>query len=287
MKHLLPLLLLFPIAATLHAQDEVSIDGIIKEKKRVSNTTNSTEHFASVWRPRSYFDFIYTRNATLTPADLGQFNGFTGPNTPSAKYNADWGYAIKNGRSFFLHRRAIGRVAYIGLDYTWIDLMANHYKATLDDLGHSFNSSEQLPGGGKAFPVNAQKYEINYGMTLGPSVTLAPFVYIEGAKGLHHLKFNAYYHIGYGVGLLYCNGSAEQNVATTSDNSILFGHGLKSAYGASINWRKVGVGFEVHKAALKHKNDTGGLFNTNNDINVSKIYDFDTSGQRLFLQFRF
>lgn len=286
MKRLFSILLLLPAAATLWAQSNVSIDDIINEKKKVSTTTNSTEHFAAVWHPRTYFDLIYTRNAELVPKKFEQFNDYTGVNTPLDRYKADWAFGIKNGRSIYLHRRPIGRVLYVGLDYTWIDLMLNHYQASCDNAGYCFDSSQMLSEGGKVFPVNGSKYEMNYGMALGPSITLAPFVYVEGANGLHHLKFNAYYHVGYNVGMLSCMGDEDQDYDSQGQTSLLFGHGLTMSYGASINWKCLGLGIEVRKAALKHKSGSVPLFNSDDDTGEG-VYDFNSTGQRLFLQFRF
>lgn len=286
MKRIIPLLLLLPVAANLHAQSKMTIDDIINEKKKVSNTTNSTEHFAAVWHPRTYFDFVYTRNAALTPQKMEQFDDYTGVNAPKEKYEAEWALGIKNGRSFFLHRHPIGRVAYIGLDYTWIDLRLNHYKADYDPSGYCLDSSQTLSEGGSVFPVNGSKYELDYGMALGPSVTLAPFVYVEGANGLHHLKFNTYFHLGYNVGLLSCTAEKEENYASKDQTSVFTGHGLTMAYGISINWKILGVGIESHKAALKYKSGGASMFN-GNDIAGKGTYDFNSTGQRVFLQFRF
>ena len=137
-------------------------------------------------------------------------------------------------------------------------------------------------------PWNLEKYEANYSMSLGPSLTIAPFNYIK-ARGLHHMKFNAYYHIGYGVSFLYMKNKKEADLNQNVDNAdykemsdnlkLCWGHGLTSSFGFSMSWKVIGVGYEHRSATWTYKS-----------MNTKEFEDdsnkFKSATNRVFIQFR-
>lgn len=241
-------------------EDEVvSINDIMGDKRVANNATTSTSHFKKVWRRKTYVD-LGMNNSTLTPITAG---------SPVADaYKSSWGATFQNGRSFNLHRHAIGQVLRFSLDWSWFDLMFNHYDATTS-IGTPVSEWDY------------EKYEFHAGMNIGPSITIAPFTHIKNAKGLHHLKFNAYYHVGYTAAGVFLNEKKDEK----KDNKLfdtemlLFGHGMTTSFGASMNWKALGVGFEI-------RNAKGLNFKL---IEGEKDYlerEFDASTNRLFIQFR-
>lgn len=234
-------------------EEVVSINDIMSDKRVANNATNSTSHFKKVWRRKTYVD-LGLNNSTLTPVATG--------NLASDAYKSSWGATFQNGRSFNLHRNAIGQVLRFSLDWSWFDLMLNHYDAT-KNLGTPDNEWDN------------EKYEFHAGMNLGPSITIAPFTHIKNAKGLHHLKFNAYYHVGYTAAGVFLKEDGE----SFNTDMLLFGHGMTTSFGASMNWKALGIGFEVRNAkGLDFKPIKGG------DDYLER--ELDASTNRIFIQFR-
>ena len=178
----------------------------------------------------------------------------------------------------------------IALDYSWLNLNVNHIKAedpTSEkgiDGKYLYNSTDRNVktdvSTGKTdeyyvYPWNLEKYEANYGMTLGPSITIAPFVPL-GVKQLDYLKIQAYYHIGYSASFLYTlnkeefdknqdppqsNVDAYKDYNTMKDNlKLQWGHGMTSTFGFNIFWKRVGIGYERTTGTFKYKNFNTGDF---------------------------
>ena len=130
-------------------------------------------------------------------------------------------------------------------------------------------------------------------MTLGPSVTIAPFVPL-GIKQLDYLKIQAYYHIGYSASFLYTvnegdfdsNKNAEKNTDQYGDYEkmksnlkLQWGHGMTSTFGFNIFWKRVGIGYERTTGTFKYKN-----FNTDDFSKVKTKFTNEYS--RIYLTIR-
>lgn len=131
-------------------------------------------------------------------------------------------------------------------------------------------------------------------MTLGPSVTVAPFVPL-GIKQLDYLKIQAYYHIGYSASFLYTvnkkDFDANQNPPQSSTQKyedyntmknnlkLQWGHGMTSTFGFNIFWKRVGIGYEHSTGSFKYKN-----FNTD-DFGKKKT-KFTNEYSRIYLTIR-
>ena len=178
-----------------------TINDIIKMQQEVTSMNFRDSHYRKVWGRKSYLNVAYN-NTTLTPDGVVETGvAYNEGNAP--EYKSNWGLSLQVGRNYALHKRPIANILQFNFDYTFIDLNVNHFKAENDgkDL---YDSRAILPGTTDMFytPWNLEKYDINYGMAVGPSVTVAPFTHTNYA-GLHHLKFNVYFHIGYQAALLY------------------------------------------------------------------------------------
>lgn len=267
-----------------------TISDIIREQQEINSRNNSFRHFEEVWGRRGYFNIAYA-NSTLDPD--GQIPTGIG-NGVVSKFKSDWGASIQLGRSYRLHKKAIANTLQFNIDYTYIDLGVNHFKAADGDYLYDSSNKKTVINGAKTetyyyIPWNLEKYEANYSMSLGPSLTIAPFNYIK-ARGLHHMKFNAYYHIGYGVSFLYMKNKKEadlnqQNMDNAdykemSDNlKLCWGHGLTSSFGFTMSWKVIGIGYEHRSATWTYKS-----------MNTKEFEDdsnkFKSATNRVFIQFR-
>lgn len=288
----------------------VSIADIMRDEQEVTMRKNVQKHYDDVWSRRSYLN-ISTTTTTLTP----QNKYLTGVDANDGldkvpEFKSDWGVSLTWGRGYRLHKPSIANVAQFNIDYTWIDLNVNHFKAegnaNLYDSRHKFypdeksNDSWLLPGSSdfkKAkfyTPWNLEKYEVNYGMNLGPSLTLSPFTYVN-VPALHYIQMNIFFHVGYQASIIYMQNNdeydANKNPAKGSNEEELkeemgdhpaldFGHGITTSWGISLSWKFIGVGLENRRSTLKYQSLSESDFGKNK-------YEFDCSYNRVYLQFKF
>ena len=259
--------------------DVTTINDIINIQQEVSSRTSTGKHFIDVWSHRSYANFSYN-TASLDPK-------FDAPADNSvAKYKSNWGASFQYGRSYRLHKTPIANVAQFCIDYTGIDLNINHFK---QDGG--YNSASTITDGEKTYyytPWNLEKFEFNYGMSIGPSVTFAPFTYLDIPE-LHFLKLRLYYHIGYHASVLSLKSDedVDRNTVKTDNAHIVmadnlkldWGHGLMQSFGFDLSWKFIGIGYEHRWRSIKYKAFTTTDFG-------SDSYKFDGTTNRIYLSIR-
>jgi hypothetical protein len=266
-----------------------TVDNIIQEQQEVTMRNNNIKHFNDVWSRNSYVNLSFNK-VSLTPkepiATGVPYNGGIAPD-----FKSDWAAGIQVGRSYKLHKKPIANTLMFFIDYTYIDLNVNHYKKENDgkDLYDSSNKFTK-PGESDEYyymPWNLQKYELTYGMSVGPSITIAPFTHLN-SPGLHFLKLNLYYHIGYHASLIWMTNDEDADINQNDDEDhkkmkdnikLSLGHGLTQSFGFSLSWKVIGLGFEYCSAPKKHtalgKSDFGGV-----------DFKFKSSTSRFFIQFR-
>ena len=198
----------------------------------------------------------------------------------------------EKGRNYPLHKTPIANTVQICLDYTGLDLTANHYKPGSGQYLYDSSQKTQQTVDGKVksfyyVPWRLEKYEASYGMSLGPSITIAPFNYVN-YDPIHYLKFNVYYHVGYQASIIYMlnNKEADANTSTSSDHSgmaenlkLLWGHGMYTSYGASMSWKALGIGFEKRTGSTRYQPLNTSDFGTESN-------GFNSKFTRFYIQFR-
>lgn len=256
-----------------------SIDDIINIQQQLTSNSTESKHFESVWSRKGFFNISYN-SAKLEPKS----NYPTGMGTNVGNFSNDWGLGIQTGRNYNLLKKPIANIVTINLDYLPLDLNVNHYKKNGSD--YLFNSGVKTSDGYYYLPWNSEKYEYNYGMSLGPSVTLAPFTKLD-INQLHFLKFNVYYHIGYHISLLQFKTNKSEDQSPNTYESIMdkatklsFGHGLTNCVGFNASWKFIGIGYEMRWATLSY-------FSLDKKNFGSQKYKFNAPTGRVYLQFRF
>ena len=264
-----------------------TVNDIVKMQQDVTNKNYRSSHYRDVWSRKSYLNLSYN-STTLTP-DGTIYTGVGTGVVPEFKSN--WGFSLQAGRSYALHKTPIANVLQFNIDYTYLDLNVNHFTHEGDGK-NLYDSSSRLADDKYYTPWNLEKYELNYGMAIGPSISIAPFTSLN-AKDLHHVKLNLFYHIGYHVSLLHMvsDEDADVNKATEvgqakTDHDLMkenlkldLGHGLISSFGFSVTWKWIGIGYEYRSASLKYKS-----LSTKDFSNDS--YKYKASSSRVFIQFR-
>lgn len=276
-----------------------SVSDIVKMQQEVLSNKQAGKHFQNVWKRRSFFNMSWTESKMKYKGDKKKGNDI-------GDFKSDWGVTLQSGTNYRLHKKPIAKMINIALDYSWLNLNVNHIKdADHEDGEFLYNSTDRNVktdvSTGKTdeyyvYPWNLEKYEANYGMTLGPSITIAPFVPL-GVKQLDYLKIQAYYHIGYSASFLYTlnkeeldlnqttnltgdNRDAYESYTTMKDNlKLQWGHGMTSTFGFNIFWKRVGIGYERTTGTFKYKN-----FNTK-DFGRDKT-KFTNEYSRIYLTIR-
>ena len=262
-----------------NATDIVTVGSIIDEEQHLTQRKLMDTHFKDVWERRSYFNIMKV-SGTLEPKKDIEL-GIDDELVPSFK--SDWGVALMSGRNYRLHKYAIANTLQFYFDYTPLDLTVMHYNAEKREDGFLYDSRNEI------MPWCLEKYEASYGMNLGPSITLAPFNYLY-VKGLHYIKINVYYHIGYHASVMYLINDEDADIYKpiakdydskfAKNTKLEWGHGMTSSFGFNISWKFIGLGFETRKSTLKYKA-------VDTDAFGGKSNDFKTKFNRFFLQFRF
>lgn len=268
-----------------------TINDIIRMQQDVTNKKYAESHYRDVWSRKGYFNISYN-STTLTP-DQSIPTGVGGGVVP--EFKSDWGVSLNIGRSYALHKSPIANMLQFNFDFSYIDLNVNHFKQEGD--GNLYDSRSILNYDGKEYyytPWNLEKYDLNYGMSVGPSISIAPFT-STNVSALHHIKLNAFFHVGYHVSLLYMLNDekadmnqgddptdpiAVERYEKMKDNLKLdLGHGLITSFGFSVTWKFIGLGYEHRSGSLEYKSLS------KNDFGNEK-YKFKSSTNRVFIQFR-
>lgn len=274
-----------------------SVSDIVKMQQEVLSNKQAGKHFQNVWKRRSFFNMSWTESKMKCKQDNDE-------KLRGLEFKSDWGVTLQSGTNYRLHKKPIAKMINIALDYSWLNLNVNHIKdADHEDGEFLYNSTDRNVktdvSTGKTdeyyvYPWKLEKYEANYGMTLGPSITIAPFVPL-GVKQLDYLKIQAYYHIGYSASFLYTlnkeefdenqnpsqsNADAYKDYNAMKDNlKLQWGHGMTSTFGFNIFWKRVGIGYERTTGTFKYKN-----FNTK-DFGRDKT-KFTNEYSRIYLTIR-
>jgi hypothetical protein len=274
-----------------------TINDIIRMQQDVTNKKYAESHYRDVWSRKGYFNISYN-SATLTP-DESIPTGVGGDIVP--EFKSDWGVSLQLGRSYALHKAPIANMLQFNIDYSYIDLNVNHFKQEGD--GNLYDSRSILNYDGKEYyytPWNLEKYDLNYGMSVGPSISIAPFT-STNVSALHHIKLNAFFHVGYHVSLLYMTNDEKADINPTKKREDVqtetqakeyeryekmskglkfdLGHGLITSFGFSITWKFIGLGYERRSGSLKYQS-------LSTDDYSKQKYEFKSSTNRVFIQFR-
>jgi len=165
-----------------------TVSDILKMQQSISALKKGKAHTSNVWSNRKFTNISFN-NVKMDSKDgvsTGPTMGVT--DMKSRSYKSNWGVSITRGKNFRLHN-PIGNVLSFYLDYVGFDFSVSHFKY---EEGFKFDAmatfkDEKLGEQNCYFtPWGFEKYEANYGMRLGPSITIAPFA--NSSSGISYLK---------------------------------------------------------------------------------------------------
>lgn len=260
-----------------------TLNDIVSMQQKIFSINNTEKHYNDVWHRSTFFN-ISTNSMSLDSKDKVA----TEAGDKTLTYKNDWGVGIQWGTSYRLHK-PIEKMVCFGLDWTYVDFSVNHFKAEPNASYNSKNKRMENNEEKYYMPWDLEKYEADYGMSLGPSITVAPFVPLH-IKGLDYIRIHAYYHIGYSASVSYIlnDEKLDENTneydadhKTMKDNLKLnWGHGLYTTFGVDLTWKGIGLGFEHRNSEYEYQSMSTSDFGKEKN-------KFKAGVSRFFIQFRF
>lgn len=166
-----------------------------------------------------------------------------------SELNSEWGASISWGKTFYLHRKPIGRVLKFGLDWTWLDLNGACFE---QDMYSIFDGD-----------YHETLYQLDAGMQFGPSITVNP---------VDHLKISTYFRVTPTFATVY----AVENELFMKNYATYLNAGL------SVAWRLLSLGVEYRTGKTSY-DDLGEL----SELMPGVAIDLNTTSWRMYFGFRF
>ena len=242
-----------------------TLEDIIAQESKNTTDVSYNQHLRKIWGKTNYFNISYNKT-TLSSDELPLGGASVGSN----EFKNKFGMGLQWGKTFNFNKKAIGDVLFCGLDVTWMDLNFNQYDRA-DSITKGYGEETGLAI--KVMPWHNKKMTLDYGISVGPSLTLYPFTLLH-SNAADNIRLHGYFHLGY-------KGEVFIIKEVGDDTQTAWGHGLFTAFGASLTFNAIGLGVEV-------RND--------NNINVKHVdtkefgdlkMKFKEKTTRIYLQVRF
>lgn len=247
--------------------DFPSLDEIIETEANLSSKNENERHYKRVWGKTTFLNLNYSMSTFSSDA-------FPSASSPyQCEYKNKLGLGLLSGNTYNFHKKPIGTVLFIGLDYVPFDLNLNLYDE--EEASPQYTQGEKEP---YSLPWHKKKMTLDYGMSVGPSLTFYPFTAIH-CNPTDHIRLQFYYRVGYHIGA----GMIEK-VSTSRDKNekaeFLWANGMSTSYGANLTWGFVGVGFEKRQFSkfLYHP--------ISSDYKTGDV-ECEQTNERVYIQFRF
>ena len=277
----------------------MSLKDVIEQQQSLQSKSNYESHIQKVWKYSKYFNISYntTDFKFSTPMPKCDSEVSPGMEVEGYKFKQKFGVSIISGKNYRLHKKPIAKMVGINLDYTPLDLSVNYFEAEGNgkyDSRHTYTYMDDKSSEEAHYRAwNLEKLEVSYGMSLGPSITVAPFVPLH-KSGLDFIKLNFFFHVGYCASLLYILNDKDADINQSdvtgyssvdydemkSDFKADFGHGLFTSFGLDLSWRWIGVGYERRQGKLEY-------FSLNKTVYGSDKFKMQNVMNRVYVNFRF
>lgn len=230
------------------ATETDSLRQVVDNLSRQLQTQQDDERSYKIWKKRSkYFNLGYV-NQSLIFKDLGD-----------EKLKNDFGVSISWGKTYYLHKKPLLGMLKFGLDWSWVDL--NYSKYTISEIDDPYSDPV---GGIVDETIDIGNHQLEYGMQIGPSVTINP---------VHELKISLYFRLTPSYSMMYLDESFNSNFA------------LFYSFGGSVAWKVISIGVEGRWGQAKYKGfsledaDLEGISSTKTKLKTNSV--------RFYVGFRF
>ena len=209
-------------------------------------------------------------------------------------WEADYAVSVKNVRSLYFHKKPLGGMVKIGLDYSLLDftyskLQLKHIEGVAAGEDTSLPSDPSAPSApsvsdgfdeivsedpsGSVLDIlgfNLGMHKLDQTFSVGPRITVNP---------IDHLMVGVYFHGGFTLSGIFEN-----------DNfSYGFGHTLAS--GLCVSYKVIGVGFEYLWGKVKYNQidfeEIDGDNLSFSEMFSSESFSLKHKGPKFYVSFRF
>lgn len=240
-----------------------TLNDIINQESKNKINVSYDQHLRNIFGKTDFFNISYNKTE-LSSDEFPIGAALTGHN----EFKNKFGVGIQWGKTFNLNKKALGDVMFVGIDATWMDLNFNQYDK--GDITPGFGEETGVLI--KPMPWHNKKTTLDYGISVGPSITLYPFIPLH-SNTADHIRLNGYFHLGYKGEVFFINEVAEKT-------QHAWGHGLFTAFGGSLTFNFIGVGIEV-------RNDNINVKHVDKKEYGEQKMKFKEKVTRFYLQFRF
>ena len=264
------LLSLFTLACVLtgyameNSDNPQTLNDIINQESKNKTDVSYDQHMRRIWGKTTYLNISYNKT-TLSSDELPLGGATVGSN----EFKNKFGMGIQWGKTFNLHKQALGNAVFFGLDFTWLDLNFNQYDKA-DNITPGYGETTGLEI--KSMPWHNKKTTVDYGLSVGPSFTLYPFTSLH-SNATDNIRLHGYFHLGY-------QGEAFIIKEVGNESQYAWGHGLFTSFGASLTFNAIGLGVEM-------RNDNINVKHVDKDEFGAQKMKFKEKTTRVYLQFRF
>lgn len=229
-----------PLAAnaqeqTLSAEEEVvALKAELKAK-------NDQEKYNEIWKRHKAFDLAYISSSW-------DRKGFE--NLPS-----NYGFGLRLGNTYWLHKKPIAGMIKIGLDAVWMDLNYVNLKST--SKGTHINGNDFIPGGELLEDLNdigfgygdddeepdldfdlgsLGSHMLEFNMGVGPSINIAPLSFLNNQA--KYLRASLYCHFSPSFSAVLCQSKDNEGNEDTQFNYAFVPY---VTFGGSISWKALRI----------------------------------------------
>ena len=211
-------------------------------------------------------------------------------------WEADYAVSVKNVRSLYFHKKPLGGMVKIGLDYSLLDityskLQLKHIEGVAAGEDTSLPSDPSAPSAPSVsdgfdeivsedpsgsildlLGFNLGMHKLDQNFSVGPRITVNP---------IDHLMVGVYFHGGF----------TASGILENDNFSYGFGHTLAS--GLCVSYKVIGVGFEYLWGKVKYNQiDFEEMEIDGNNFSYSEMFSSESfslkhKGPRFYVSFRF
>ncbi len=259
--------------AQINNNEIKDMDDIIEVETSAKVKEADESHYASVWSRKSFFN-ISSNSVTFMSSNFPTKDGVY-----FGEFDSSAGIGIQVGHTYDFHKKALGGVVFLGLDYTWLDLNYAQFKHSDEAPDYVYNDYSSTGEKKYNLPWHNKKQIINYGMSVGPSLTLYPFTAIHN-KYTDHFRIQIYWHIGYDLGLGIIK-DVNSGYDEDAERKYAYFHGLFRTWGFNVTWKSIGFGYESRRG----KNYKFQAFDE--EYQTEDPFKGRLKNNRFYIQFRF
>lgn len=258
--------------------DSVAVE-VVEELPTVVEEPKSEINYDQLekrWKRRKFWNFGYSV-PTLERTD-GTF----------MDWEPDFAVSVQNGRTAFFHKKPLGGMVKIGLDYSFLDityskLNLKHIESAEVGDNTSIPSDPSVsdgfdeivsddPSGSilSAVGFNIGMHKIDETLSVGPRIAINP---------VDHLMIGAYFHGGFTMSGIYEN------------ENFSYGFGYTLSTGLCVSYKVIGFGFEYLCGKVKYKQINFDEMDVD-ELSFSEMFSSESfrlkhKGPRFYVSFRF